>query len=468
MPVSSPVEELKALVRQGDTERLLYRLDRLGHIVDGLVRENAVLRDQVAQADISREKLFRGFEAGKAQYAAVQNVFIMFRDASRMVQQIKIHDEIIPVLGRLRGEFQLDAISLVLSPEYRMDRPELAVLLPADGPERGVAKRLLIDRESVMIRADVVDNPSRFLDGRILREQPRLLDGSLFLYPMVDKYDPCRVIGILGFASRNPERFGEDKDTDFLEHFCEIFTSVLVDITDRKRADDLREDMERMTRHDLKSPLNAILTLPKLLLQSDDFTPRQQEMLGLIQDAGYRMLDMINLSLSLYKMEKKSYPLLTEPLDLLPVLDKIHSDLSGLFSALEVEMVVLVGGRSRQPDDTFVIFGEEILCYTMLANLVKNAVEASQEGQDVTIRLSRATQASVSVHNAGVVSDAVRETFFEKYTTCGKQDGTGLGTYGAKLIAETHGGSIEMTTSEGEGTTVTVLFPTSPPPSQWP
>ncbi len=465
---SSPVEELKALVKQGDTKRLLYRLDRLGPLFDGLAQENVALREQMAITDLSREKLLRGFEAGKAQYQAVQSVFVKFRDAARMVQQIKKHDEIAPVLGRLRGEFQLDAISLVLSPEYRMDRPELATMLSGEGPELGVAKRLFTDREAVMIRTDVIENLSRFFDERILREFPRLRNGSVFLYPMIDKYDPSRVIGILGFASRDTLRFSEEKDSDFLEHFCEILTSVIVDITDRKRADDLREDMERMTRHDLKSPLNAILTLPKLLLQSDDFTPRQQEMLELIQDAGYRMLDMINLSLSLYKMEKKSYPIVTKPLDVLVVLEKIRSDLSGLFSAMEVDMVIVVNERARQVDDEFIIFGEEILCYTMLANLVKNAVEASKEGQPVTIQLHKNTFAEMSMHNSGVVQNDVRESFFEKYTTCGKQDGTGLGTYGAKLIAEAHGGTIAMTTSENEGTTVIVKFPLHPPSSNWP
>jgi len=43
--------------------------------------------------------------------------------------------------------------------------------------------------------------------------------------------------------------------------------------------------------------------------------------------------------------------------------------------------------------------------------------------------------------------------------TAGKKDGTGLGTYGARLIAQTHGGRIRMDTSDSHGTTVVVQFP---------
>ncbi|ETR72322.1 MAG: hypothetical protein OMM_07573, partial [Candidatus Magnetoglobus multicellularis str. Araruama] len=65
----------------------------------------------------------------------------------------------------------------------------------------------------------------------------------------------------------------------------------------------------------------------------------------------------------------------------------------------------------------------------------------------------------ISIHNKGAVPEAVRENFFEKYTTSGKPNGTGLGTYSAKLIAETLGGSITMASSEKLGTMITLSFP---------
>jgi signal transduction histidine kinase len=105
------------------------------------------------------------------------------------------------------------------------------------------------------------------------------------------------------------------------------------------------------------------------------------------------------------------------------------------------------------------MLGEGLLCYSMLSNLVKNALEASPEGGVVTIGLCTGAQPEVTVHNMGAVPEAIRDRFFEKYATQGKSSGTGLGTYSAQLIARTLGGDIHMRTSEQEGTTVTVRFP---------
>ena len=70
---------------------------------------------------------------------------------------------------------------------------------------------------------------------------------------------------------------------------------------------ELREDIERITRHDLKTPLNFIIGAPGLLLDEANLTEDERSTVQLIQDSGYRMLDMINLSLDIYKMEQGLY-----------------------------------------------------------------------------------------------------------------------------------------------------------------
>ena len=80
----------------------------------------------------------------------------------------------------------------------------------------------------------------------------------------------------------------------------------------------------------------------------------------------------------------------------------------------------------------------------MLSNLVKNALEASPDGGRVSVVLRAGTTLDVVIANAGAVPVSIRGNFFEKYSTAGKKDGTGLGTYGARLIAETHGAKISM------------------------
>jgi len=146
----------------------------------------------------------------------------------------------------------------------------------------------------------------------------------------------------------------------------EATITIFTDITPYKEAEQLREDIDRITRHDLKSPLNGILGSAQLLASEDSIPEEYREFATIIEESGRNMLRMIDESLSLYKMEKGSY---------------------------EVE-----------PEE-------------------------------------------------------IRENFGKKYATAGKKRGTGLGLYSARLMTETQGGTISWSSSDEEGTTITVRLP---------
>lgn len=89
--------------------------------------------------------------------------------------------------------------------------------------------------------------------------------------------------------------------------------------------------------------------------------------------------------------------------------------------------------------------GEELLCHSMLCNLIGNALDASPKGETVQVFLkSEDGGLRVDIVNRGQVPPELEGRFFEKYATCGKTRGTGLGTYSARLIARAHGGDIFM------------------------
>lgn len=62
------------------------------------------------------------------------------------------------------------------------------------------------------------------------------------------------------------------------------------------------------------------------------------------------------------------------------------------------------------------------------------------------------------IHNSRPVPKSIRNNFFEKYVIKGKENGTGLGTNVARLIARVHGGDVSVTTSEEFGTTVRITL----------
>jgi len=220
----------------------------------------------------------------------------------------------------------------------------------------------------------------------------------------------------------------------------------------------LKEDVERITRHDLKNPLTAIINYPKLIAR-DNLTENQIEKLDKISDAGVKLLNMINLSLDLYKMEQSTYIFMPEPIDILQILNDIIHEKRHHIRSKRVIIQILVNGAPISEADSFIVHGEELLFYSMLSNLFKNALEASPRNEKIQISLTKENECLISIHNQGAVPEDIRDHFFEKYTTSGKHGGTGLGTYSAKLIAETLGGFITMESAEQSGTMIKIFFP---------
>ncbi|MEO5364093.1 MAG: ATP-binding protein [Magnetococcus sp. DMHC-8] len=222
----------------------------------------------------------------------------------------------------------------------------------------------------------------------------------------------------------------------------------------------LRKDVEAITRHDLRTPISGILGCTELLLTDDQLSPTElKEFHQMIRDAANRLQEMVNMSMHLINMEQGRYEAVLQPLPLLPILQRILVDHRVWIDRKQLATLITIDGQPAQDRQTFTVLGDKTLCYTLFANLCKNALEASPTGQTVTIALQTGNRtAAIAIHNQGAVPEAIRDTFFDKYVTHGKQGGTGLGTYSARLMAETQQGSIHLHSSEQEGTTITVTL----------
>ncbi|MBF0163000.1 MAG: response regulator [Magnetococcales bacterium] len=221
----------------------------------------------------------------------------------------------------------------------------------------------------------------------------------------------------------------------------------------------IQEDIERITRHDLKGPLSTIIGYPELLLEDDNLTEQQRIYIKNIERSGYILLEMINRSLDLFKMENGTYNLKAEKIDLLIILERIVSDLGVHSGAKRVDIFI----KELDCLDTsapFHIVGEKMLCYPLFYNLLLNAIEASCDNGKIGIYLT--TQDGygiIRITNSGEVPHAIKEHFFDKYVTSGKEGGTGLGTYSAWLAARTQGGRIELDGNQPGETSLIVYLP---------
>ncbi len=226
----------------------------------------------------------------------------------------------------------------------------------------------------------------------------------------------------------------------------------------------LREEVERITRHDLKSPLTAVISLSELLLCDYNLTPELQDVIAKISESGLTMLKMINQSLDLYKLERGSYALAPAPMDIFMLIRKAIFDQGRIISSKSLRITYRANGLEAPSDFQVFILGEELLCYSLFANLIINALEAAPARSEILFSITsdqpeHPQMVLIEISNQGEVPVAIRHNFFDKYITSGKIGGTGLGTYSAMLIAKAHGGMITLDTSAPGQTTLRVAFP---------
>ncbi len=234
---------------------------------------------------------------------------------------------------------------------------------------------------------------------------------------------------------------------------------IIDDITERKQLEQLKEDVERMMHHDLKNPLGNIMMLQSLLQHSPNLSEQEKQYVKYIAESGKEIQHLIDIPLDLFKMEIGKYEFHPASVDIISVFKKasIHQQLSTSSSTNRIQ--IFINGQLAQDDASIYIQAEEHLCYNMFCNLLANAREASQKSDVISIYIQENDRIDITIHNQGAVPEKVRPHFFEKYCTEGKRKGTGLGTYSAKLIAETQGATMSMQTSDENGTKVTVSFP---------
>mgnify|MGYP005858049973 FL=1 len=202
--------------------------------------------------------------------------------------------------------------------------------------------------------------------------------------------------------------------------------------------------------HDLKNPLIAVLA----------FARRIREGKGDVEKAAHAIWDsaqnMQKIVESTLDFARPVQPDMKQE-DLTGILNRVcdsckpKADESGVTLSLEVPpepLTVAVDGHTMA---------------RALTNLVSNAVEASEAGQEVVVSAQRGGKnlfISIIDQGVGMDREALENVFVPFYTK--KSKGTGLGMVIAKKIVEAHAGKITIDSRVGQGTQVTVELPARP------
>ena len=219
----------------------------------------------------------------------------------------------------------------------------------------------------------------------------------------------------------------------------------------------LREQAENITRHDLKGSLAGIVSMVQALADDDDMTPRHVEQLRMVEQTARQVMNMVNLAAELYKIEIGNFKLRPTPVEIGDILRRIVELSRSGFS--EKSLAIVVDTDTPIGTETPKAQGDDMLCYSLFQNLIKNACEAAPQGTRVVVTLKDEEPLRVLVQNTGAVAPDMRERFFNKFATSGKTGGSGLGTYSARMLAKAQGGDITMDTSDTDNsTTLTVTL----------
>jgi DNA-binding response OmpR family regulator len=227
---------------------------------------------------------------------------------------------------------------------------------------------------------------------------------------------------------------------------------------------ELREQVEQIHRHDLKTPIQVVIGAAQIMQQQSEIMDKakRQKLLQEQINACFTMIDMLNRTMVLYKMEQDNCPVNVTSVDVMPLFDRIAMAFDKKMAQKQIQLNISINGTPADAGTHCIISCDEMLFYIMVNNLFSNALEASPDGGIVAIRILGPARGDlkIEIENQGLIPKPIRHKFFDKFVTYGKSQGTGIGTYSAKLTAQLHGGSINFSLSKQAGTTtISVCLP---------
>jgi PAS domain S-box-containing protein len=256
------------------------------------------------------------------------------------------------------------------------------------------------------------------------------------------------------------------------------FIGVCSDVTARRyEENELREARERAEAenqskseflakmsHELRTPLNAVIGFSEIIknqTMGPVGSPLYREYATDIYDSGQHLLGLINTILDLSKIEAGKTDLNDEEFD---VAEPLAAILNFVRIRAQREGVTLT---LEAPESRQMLHADRLMFKQVLTNLLSNAVKFTEQGGAVTLRYWSRDDSGyvfqVSDTGVGIALEDIPKCLAPFSQVDSKLDrkgeGTGLGLPLAKSMVELHGGTLDLQSQVGVGTTVTVRFP---------
>jgi two-component system phosphate regulon sensor histidine kinase PhoR len=232
---------------------------------------------------------------------------------------------------------------------------------------------------------------------------------------------------------------------------------VLHDITDLRRADQVRRDFVANISHEVRTPLTSIRGYVEALLDEPVEAASTRQFLEVIGRQSARMERLVTDLLRLARLDARQEPLDLAPCNTEALFQAIVADLAPVIASKRQRVTTSVAGAS-------IVSADPAKLHDVVRNLVENAVNYSPDDAEIGLSAER-RGADVAI----VVTDSgpgippedlsrVFERFYRVDKSRARPGGTGLGLAIVKHLVELHGGRVWAENREGGGATFTVLL----------
>ena len=276
----------------------------------------------------------------------------------------------------------------------------------------------------------------------------------------VEGFESCRFDGgqpltIRGFFRDVTQRSQIEEEREQLLEAERRAAELLAEQNERLRQlDDMRDEFVSLVSHQVRTPLTSIRGYVELLLDGDagPLTAEQQRFLRFVADGSKRLLELADDLLFISRVDAGKFELSLEDVDVVALardaIQALHpvADRRGVELTLEAE------------EGTPAVHVDAHAVRQAVDNLLSNGVKFTPSRGRVTLRVhGRDDYVVVEVADTGIgIPESEQPRLFERFFRASNAlthaiPGTGLGLAIAKEIAEAHGGTLEVETTEGKG-----------------
>lgn len=232
---------------------------------------------------------------------------------------------------------------------------------------------------------------------------------------------------------------------------------IIIDTTEYELREKMRREFTSNVSHELKTPLTTIYGVSDMLAGGIVKLEDVPSFANNIKDESGRMITLIDDIIKLSQLDEGNIPIEKEQIDLYDLTEVVLERLKP--KAHEKNVALELKGESVN------IIGIRPVIDEMIYNLCDNAIKYNKDNGKVTVKISKCdSHAVITVKDTGIgIPKEHQQRVFERFYRVDKSHsrkigGTGLGLSIVKHAVAFHGGTVTLKSTEGKGTTITVVI----------